>query len=298
MVASELHARLHTADRTVGGVTRTLVLAGWSLRLDGLDEELAERLERRWGGFLHRRAEPAPRYLLRVLRGGRARWLDDPAPGGLYRLEALREAGRLLIASQHFALAPEPQDRVWRVALSENAEEPAERILDNVARILAARLALESGGFALHAAGVERDGRAYLFAGKSRSGKSTAARLAAPARSLGDDFGLVLPGAGADDWLTAAMPFDNSACVTDPPVAGLLPVVGVWRLYQATAGRVERPRGAEAVASLMACAAFPWVLPDLAEVLLDHVRRFVASGRFAHLYFTREGPIGHQLGPA
>ena len=46
---------------------------------------------------------------------------------------------------------------------------------------------------ALHGAGVMREERAYLFVGPSRSGKSTAVRLSAPAISMGDDFAVVLP---------------------------------------------------------------------------------------------------------
>jgi hypothetical protein len=49
---------------------------------------------------------------------------------------------------------------------------------------------------------------------------------------------------------------------------------------------VERPSGVLAQASLLACAAFPWALPDLAERLGGSVAAFAASGLFGHLHFA------------
>jgi hypothetical protein len=156
--------------------------------------------------------------------------------------------------------------------------------LDNAARYLVARLAIERGGLALHGAGVRRDSRAWIFAGPSGAGKTTAMRLSAPAESLGDDFAVVVPFEGG--WAAPALPFDNTESGPDNPVRGLTPLAGVWRIFQADRHRVERPSGVLAQASLLACAAFPWALPDLSDRAGESVSLFAASGRFGHLHFA------------
>jgi hypothetical protein len=296
MDGPQLHERLQALSAPRGRRSLALVLGGHPLRIDGLDDELAGQLERRWGGFVHRADAVHAGTTLRVLRGGPERWLEREAlHGGHYRLEAFNEPARRVIASRHFALGLEESRDGWRVALTdEPAAEPLQRVLDNVCRILAAARALARGGFALHAAGVLREQRAFIFAGPSRAGKSTALGLAAPGRSLGDDFGLVLHENGS--WTTCASPFDNAEQVVEPPPEGLWPVAGIWRLHQARASRIEHPRGSLAAASLMSCVAFPWLFPDHAQQMLEHVGRLIDSGRFAHLHFTKDVPLWEQLG--
>ena len=168
----------------------------------------------------------------------------------------------------------------------DNPDVPIDRLLDNVARYFVARLAIERGGFALHAAGLLKDGRAHLLAGPSRAGKSTAVSMAENAVSLGDDMALAVP--GPDGWLAPALPFDNSERIVHDPPEGLFPLAGIWRLHQASQTRVEHPPSSLAAASLMACAAFPWALPDLADPLLGQVKHAIDDGCFAHLHFSKE----------
>ena len=85
-------------------------------------------------------------------------------------------------------------------------------------------------------------------------------RSLAPALSLGDDFGLVLP--TDDGWYAPGLPFDNSERAAQDPPVGLFPVAGIWRLYQAERTYVDRPSRGRAVASLMGCVAFPWTMPS------------------------------------
>jgi hypothetical protein len=283
----DLHERLCGLSRTRGDLERDLAIGPHALRIEGLDAELCARLAARWGGFLRMPVSGArPRMSVRVYHGGPAVWLAPPVPGERYRFEALAVGGGRVVASYHFALCAEGDAETWRLGVSDEPAEPLEQILDNAARYLAARLAAAEGGFALHAAGVLRDGRAYLFAGPSRSGKTTVVRLLAPARSLGDDFAMTWPAAGR--WWAPAVPFDNAARIEHGAPQGLFPLEGIWRLHHAPRTRVERPAAGLAVASAMGCTAFPWALSDLAGQLLDHVGRFVAECRFMHLHFALE----------
>jgi hypothetical protein len=199
-----------------------------------------------------------------------------------------------LVVSYHFGIGAEGGPHAaWRLGITDEADEPLERILDNALRFVTAHLAADDGGFAMHAAGVLRDGRAYLLAGPSGAGKSTAVRLATPATGLGDDFGLVVP--TDKGWVAPALPFDNSERILHEPPGGPFPVAGIWRLYQASETRVERPRADLAVASLMGCTAFPWAMSELSERLLEQVARFMEQGSYRHLYFTREADLWSHL---
>ena len=287
MSGAETYDRLRALDRTLGEERRTLVVGDQRIRIEGLDRELARDLDRRWGGFLER--EGAADLTLRVFHSMSGGWLDPWKPGESYRIESQGGAASRVIVSYHFALCADSEPAAWRVAIQPQEREPVGRLFENAVRYLVARLGVEAGGFALHAAGVLHQERAWLFAGPSRSGKTTAVALAAPAVSLGDDFALVLPGDG--NWRAPALPFDNSEQVRSDPPRGTFPLAGIWRLRQSDLTRAERPPGHLAPVSLMSCLAFPWALPEFSEALLDNVQRYLDQGRFADLHFSRDADL-------
>ncbi len=286
MEGPTLYRELQLLDRPLGSRVRTLIVAGQRLRIEGLDPELEQVLERRWGPFLGPGDGPST-VRLSLLHGRDDGWLKQESRGELYRIEALDGAPRPVVVSYSFALTGDDRTDAWRVAVAADVDEPPGRVLDNVARYLLARRVTEIGGFAMHGAGVVRDGRAHVFVGPSGSGKTTAVELSGgTVSSLGDDFAVVLR--EGDEWVTTAVPFDNAERVDHAPPAGSFPVAGVWRLFQDDHHHVERPGLTAAAASLMSCAAFPWAMPDLAGPLLTQVSGFVADGRFAHLHFSRD----------
>ncbi len=276
---------LRALDEVAGSSTRTLEIGGWRFLLDGLDAVLASRLDRRWGGFLTREPAEAPRIFLRIVRGPREGWLPPPARGERYRIEARREAGRTLVFSYRFALWEDANPGAWRCALADQGHEPTDRVLENAVRCLVSRVAVEDGGFALHAGGVLDESRAYLLAGPSRSGKTTAIALSSPRPSLGDDFAVVL--SRESGFFTTAVPFDNAESAPADPDRTLFAVAGIWRLFHASAARIEELDSVRATASLLSCVALPWTFPDLSGRLLEQVGRFVTESRFEHLHFRR-----------
>jgi hypothetical protein len=296
MDAQELLAAIRELDRPQGDSVRWLRIGQWRFALVGLDAALAQTLDLRWGGFLSRQSDAAPRLVIHVMRGEGALGLGAIGRGERYRLEASFEADVPLVRSYHFALCPGEDADEWRCALIEPVGETTDRVMENVLRYLVARVAILDGGFALHGAGVVRGGRAFLFAGPSRSGKTTAVRLSGPDRSLGDDFAVVLPwGAG---WGAPAVPFDNSEEAPPAPAWGPFPVAGIWRLFHGAEARVESVPVAKATASLLGCTAFPWALADLTAPMIQQVRRFVEGGGFAHLRFSPASELWPLLEPA
>jgi len=277
---------LFALHRARGDEALHIRIGDWTLTIRGLDASVASSLDRRWGGFVLERPRSVARVTLKVFPSGPEGWLERWGEGERYRVEGGIEEGRLVVRSYHFALCPEDTPRSWRLGLTEQNEEPVERILDNALRYLVARTATEEGGLAVHGAGVLRGGLAYLFAGPSRSGKSTAVMLSSPAVSLGDDFAVLVP---REDgvWVTPAVPFQNTEEAPPEPPQGFFPLAGVWRLFQSTEDRVERLPSGLAIASLIGCAAFPRAMPDLSGAVLDHARRFVSESAFAHLHFRK-----------
>ena len=266
-----------------GGLRRDLVIGPWTIRFEGLDAEAARVLDGRWGGFVRDSADGRPSALVHVRRASRELPLLRASPGEGYRLEAASGPGPVLVRSYSFAIGEDPTG-AFRLAVAGGGTEPVGRILDNAARWVSARVAIESGGLAFHGAGVLRGGRAFVFAGPSGSGKTTAARLTGAGSGLGDDFAITAPLAAG--WGVPAVPFDNAEKAPEAPERGPFPLASVYRLFQAGTARVERPAAPRAHASLLACVAFPWALPDLAARIDDAVDRLVAARLFAHLEFA------------
>jgi len=277
-------------DRRRGAESRTLAIGAWTLRLDGLDAALAAGLDERWGPFLERGPGGAPTAEVHVVSAGPNEGLPAPRPGEPYRIEPRALGEPRSIVSYGFALDPIGGTAGrWRLALADASSEPAERRVENGTRFVVAALALDAGGFALHAAGVLVRGSAFLYAGPSRAGKSTAVRCSRPAVSLGDDFGVVVR--AQDGWRVAAVPFDNAERIGPDAPRGTFPLVRVLRVVQADRTRIEQPRAILAAASLLGTAAFPWAVPEQADALADRAARLVQDGRFAHLHFARDADL-------
>jgi hypothetical protein len=246
----------------------------WRIGFEGLDEGLAAALDLRWGAFCLAHPDAAPSPTVRCVAAA-GPWLPS-TPGEAYRIEAEVEEGLPVVRSYRFLAGPEAPG-VWRAAFARDGGEPEDRVFDNLARWFIARCAIESGGLALHGAGVARDGRGWIFAGASRAGKSTAVRLSAPAGSLGDDFAVAWPEGG--EWWTCAVPFDNSERAPAAAGPARIPVARMCRLIQAPAASVEPVRPAAlAAATLLSLAAFPWALPDLLDDLAANASAFVGAG--------------------
>jgi hypothetical protein len=295
MVDARYRMRLDGLKQPRGEEARDLRLGSWVVRIEGLDSRFGKELDQRWGPFVGPVRDDPATLVLRVVDAGVCGWLPGPETAGeLYRMESRGEGDARVVVSYNFALG-----RVlggegdWSLAITRETLEPTGRLLENAVRFLVATIALDHGGFAMHSAGVLHDRHAYIYAGPSRSGKSTAVKASAPARSLGDDFGLVVPGAGG--WRSPALPFDGSERIASDAPMGIYPVAAIWRLYHSDGVRLEHPTPLLAPASLISCVAFPWAYPERTGELLDHVRRFLNESSFGHLEFAVDSNLYSEL---
>ncbi|HJQ97340.1 MAG TPA: hypothetical protein VJ826_03445, partial [Candidatus Polarisedimenticolaceae bacterium] len=277
---ADLRPRLAACDTPRGERSRDLTIGPWRLRFDGLDAGLDGYLQDRWAAFWGP-PEGIATVTVHVRRGDGNTWIPPGPPGERYRLEAAMDAQGIFVASYRFALAPEASS-AWKLAIEETPTEPIDRIVDNATRYVVARLAVEQGGLALHGAGIARRGRAWIFAGPSRSGKSTAISNSQGV-SLGDDFAVALP--GKSSWTVPAVPFDNAESGSIQ-TSTAMPLAKILRLRHAPTPRLERPPAPLAQAALIGCAAFPWALPDLTTRIDDAVAALVSEGLFAELWLA------------
>lgn len=116
-----------------------------------------------------------------------------------------------------------------------------EYAVDSLLRMYLSWELLNRTGFLLHAATVVREGRAYVFAGKSGAGKSTVASLSPPGSVLTDEISLVRRESGL--WRAYGTPFWGEFRAAGSNTSA--PVAGILKLAQAKAnecqplGRVE-----------------------------------------------------------
>ncbi|HEX5043486.1 MAG TPA: hypothetical protein VFV75_11305 [Candidatus Polarisedimenticolaceae bacterium] len=271
---------------------RMLRVGPWTIAFRGLEAALARALDVRWGPFVE--AGSAASVEVLVGRAAPGATLAPWTRGERYRMEAVAGPGIPAVRSYGFVLAP-AGGAAFALDLDPGGGEPAERRVENAARLLVARLALQAGGFALHGAAVIEDGRARVLAGPSRAGKSTAVTsLGWPV--LGDDFAVLLP-SGEGAWAVAATPFDNSEAIPSSAVMGTWPLRAVWRLEQGAEGALRPLMAPAAAAMLSACAAFPWALPDLAEALVAATVRCASEVECGVLTFARDTDLRALLSP-
>lgn len=130
-------------------------------------------------------------------------------------------------------------------------------------------------GVLTHAAGMVREGKAYLFAGASGAGKSTFSKLLEAARAgrvLSDERMIVRRSAGV--VRAFGTPWAGTAGIAR---AGSAPLAGIFFLKHAEKNQMEKLDAAAAVDRLLPLASIPWYDPDAAAAIIAFVKRIVAA---------------------
>jgi hypothetical protein len=138
--------------------------------------------------------------------------------------------------------------------------------IEYFARVAYTLLAFEAGGLMLHATGIVRHDRAYLFFGPSGSGKSTTARNSADKLILNDDLIILRP--DHQHWLAYATPFWNRPQLR-PNTNMRAPLAGLYHLVQDRSVFIESIDAARAVAEVTASAPVISGDPQRSLALLD-----------------------------
>lgn len=134
--------------------------------------------------------------------------------------------------------------------------------VENFLRVLYANLCLRASGLLLHAAGVVRGGKGFVFFGPSGSGKTTVARLSPGDTVLSDDLIVLKMHAGT--VRVYGVPFRGDFPEA-PRVNVSAALCGLFALIKApehVVAPVERP---EAIARLLSCVPFVMVDAESTE---------------------------------
>jgi hypothetical protein len=158
-------------------------------------------------------------------------------------LEATVLDGTLALSRSDFLAHLEPGRRSGRATLVD-----ADRIaLEAFLRVMWSIALPEAGGLLLHAASIDRGGRAFVFAGRSGSGKTTIARLSSGDEALSDEMSLVrLTASGAACHGT---PFSGDLGIPGPNRA--VPLAAVCAIEHGERHALVHQRPAEALRTLL-----------------------------------------------
>jgi hypothetical protein len=153
--------------------------------------------------------------------------------------------------------------------------------LDSLIRILLSLLLLDQGGFLLHAATIVRNGRAFVFTGRSGAGKSTIASFAPEGCVLTDEISLVRLFNG--EWHAFGTPFWGE-------FRGIgsnrrVPLAGIYQLVQAKKNHAQRLEPAAALRALLPNVLFFSSETRRTKQLLDILTGLVGQLAVFRLYF-------------
>jgi hypothetical protein len=158
-----------------------------------------------------------------------------------------------------------------------------EYALDSLLRILLTMVLLPQRGFLLHGATVVRDGRAYIFFGRSGAGKSTVASLSPEGSVLTDEISLVRYSNGC--WQAHGTPFWGE--FRSAGINRLFPIAGLYLLKQAKEDRVESLSVKQALRALLPCVLFFASEKRAHETLLRTLMGLIEEIPCHRLHFRR-----------
>lgn len=264
-----------------------LDIGGWSYRFAGMDPSLRTQLEERYRAFLEETPGQGA-FSIGVLDGAVEHFVppERESRDGPHPLSLGWEGAALLVRSFGFAAWIDLEKETGEMALARREYERWHWGVENLLRVTTAWRAAAEGGVLLHAAGILRDGLAYLFMGASGSGKSTLARTSREGKVLSDD--LILIRKGREGYRAVGTPF-RGTYAGGSPIRGEFPIAGIYRIFPSGENRVEACPPAHAVADLLAAA--PFVVDQVAHDpgILERLRSLANRHPPAYLHFTREG---------
>lgn len=164
-----------------------------------------------------------------------------------------------------------------------------------VDQILSWALLGELSGVLLHGALIEREGRAWVVAGRSGAGKSTLSGLchAEGWHILNDDRSIIFVRDGV--VFAAGNPWHGSGRFAEP---GVYPLGGIFLIEKALTESVLSLSTTEARYRLLDVASVPWFQSQWSGAALSAVEGLAHRGFCRRFAFTRTSAAAHALGDA
>ena len=276
-----------TPRPAAGARAVTLALETLRIRLDGLDDALAGDLLGRFAPYARDGGPAKPGDLVvRCARDARSHYIAPPPRPELNPVWIAADEGRVRYVGYRAAAWFDVEGSSGELLLAEDDYEPALRAIENFLRCATAWRAAASGGALVHAAGLIRDGRGYLFYGESGAGKSTLAAADRRGRVVSDDLTLALsrPGGGLD---LVGSPF-RGTYEGGEPILGRTTLVAGFRIVQAAEARVRSVSRAIAFGQLVGNLAFVAEAFSRRPDLFARVESAFAPVPLFHLDFRKD----------
>ena len=205
-------------------------------------------------------------------------------PGGGFQIALNQPSLHSEPSEPSFAYTLEDARLTLRQSHAEFRGVRHEYALDSLIRILLTVALLPRHGFLLHAASIVRDGRAYVFMGRSGAGKSTTASLSPEGSVLTDEISLLRFDDGV--WRAHGTPFWGEF-----RAAGHnrdYPVAGIYFLSQSRENKVVPMKPKEMLRAMLPCVLFFSSDPGDNSALLNILVAFVHHIPCFDLHFRKE----------
>lgn len=252
-----------------------VVIGGTGIRITANDPAFEAALRAQYAGFIRPDAHDSIRMTVNV---GPPSGVDPDAD-----IQVRHDHGRWLIDRGDFHALYDP------VARAAVVDHTAGRYgVDSAIRIIHSLVLAEQQGMLLHAAGVIRGGRAFLFAGPSGVGKTTISRLAHPDdHLLTDEISYVRNCAGT--WTAFGTPFAGE--LARPGENRQAPVAALYLLRHGEENSLTLSPPAAATRAIMRNVLFFADDPCLTRRIFETVCAFVESVRVYDLSFLPDSRV-------
>lgn len=252
-----------------------IAISGMAVRLISSEPSMTERLRVWYADFLDDDAEPVVTLEIEV----RDEVQFFPLEPGPWLIRSSVQAGQLHFESYFEAGWVDLRRGLGRLVMARHAS------VENFLRVLYAHLALERNAVLVHASGVIKDDRGYVFFGPSGSGKTTAARLSNGHTILSDDMVLLKSEHGA--VRVYGVPFRGEWPET-PRSNVNAELAGLFCLHKDEQHFVAPLERSRALARLVACVPFVMTSSERCQRVMALCEEVVVRVPTAELHFRRD----------
>ena len=245
-----------TADQQI-----VIEIGGMPVLVRSDSPEFLRMLEGRYSGFIKAEARADFEIDVDLVPPGRITEEEDVAVRFTH--------GRWIIERGDLRAEWEPDTRRAKIVQSANPYS-----IDTALRIFHSLILAREGGLLVHAASAVRNGKAFLFAGVSGTGKTTISRLAPPdAMLLTDEISYVRR--NGRGYIAYGTPFAGE--LAEPGENTKAPLAGLYLLEKGRENRVQQLRGSEAARELLTNVLFFTNDPELVKLVFESACELVRS---------------------
>lgn len=256
-------------NQFLGEETIQITIADFTINISGLSAKLKEKLLERYDGFLD---GPAQNIFSATIGKGSDCFIS-PAENGMLNIEEKNHEFKVYILSTDFSGFADMESRSGFILLARPDEVKfAVYSIENYLIRVFNIMAIEAGGFFLHACGVVKENKAYLFYGPSGSGKSAVASLSPELGVLSGDLILIFPAEG--DYLASSTPFWGSMSRA-LKTKGSYTIKGCFHLVKSTETEIKKIDNIKAMTTIFSSSLFGAFNSKRSLKLFDNIKDFV-----------------------